>query len=67
MFVSRPASYQRFTEDPDHPSLHFKKLKGPHNFWSVRLGGGYRAVCLRDCDSVVWFWIGTRQSFGKEF
>ena len=59
-------AYSRFMEDPDHSSLHFKKLKGPRNFWSIRFGGGYRAVCERDGDSVVWVWVGTRQSFGKE-
>lgn len=59
-------AYLRFMEDPEHPSLQFKKLKGPRNFWSVRFGGGYRAVCERDGENVVWLWIGTRQAFGKE-
>jgi hypothetical protein len=54
-------------ENPDHPSLRFKKLNGPGNFWSVRIGGEYRAVCRRDGEDVIWLWIGTRQSFGKEF
>ena len=52
---------------PAHPSLRFKKLKGLHNYWSVRFGDGYRAVCEREGDMVVWLWIGTHQSFDKTF
>ncbi len=60
-------AYRLFISNPDHPSLRFKKLNGPRNFWSVRFGGGYRAVCERDGESVVWIWVGTRQDFGKMF
>jgi hypothetical protein len=60
-------AYRLFLSNPDHPSLRFKKLSGPRNFWSVRFGGGYRAVCERDGENVVWLWVGTRQEFGKKF
>ena len=60
-------AYRLFINDPDHPSLRFKKLNGPGSYWSVRFGGGYRAVCQRDGENVVWLWVGTRQDFGKMF
>ncbi len=60
-------AYQLFLRDPDHPSLRFKKLQGARNIWSVRFGGDHRAVCERFGDRVEWLWIGTRQSFGKDF
>ena len=60
-------AYTLFTANPDHTSLQFKKLQGSGELWSVRLGGEYRAVCRRDGATVTWFWIGTRQSFGKDF
>ena len=60
-------AYDLFMANPDHPSLRFKKLQGPGNFWSVRFGGEYRAVCEREGDRVVWHWMGTRQAFGKLF
>lgn len=60
-------AYRLFISDPNHPSLRFKKLNGPGDFWSVRFGGGYRAVCRRDGEKVVWLWVGTRQDFGKMF
>jgi hypothetical protein len=60
-------AFSLFRENPDHPSLRFKKLNGPWRFWSVRFGAGYRAVCQRDGDIVVWLWIGTHQDFDKSF
>jgi hypothetical protein len=60
-------AYRLFMSNPDHPSLRFKKLNGPGDFWSVRFGGGYRAVCQRDGENVVWLWVGTRQDFGRMF
>lgn len=65
--VQSRQAYRLFMSDPNHPSLRFKKLNGPANYWSVRFGGGYRAVCQRDGDNVVWLWVGTRQDFGKMF
>ena len=59
-------AYLLFNDNPDHPSLRFKKLQGTGDFWSVRLAGEYRAICRRDGATVTWVWIGTRQSFGKE-
>lgn len=56
-----------FVENPDHPSLRFKKLHGVHPYWSVRFGSGYRAVCRRDGDKADWIWIGTHQDFDKAF
>jgi len=60
-------AFRAFLDNPNHPSLRFKKLKGLHNYWSVRFGDGYRAVCQRESDSVVWLWIGTHQAFDKTF
>lgn len=60
-------AYRLFMSNPDHPSLRFKKLNGPGDFWSVRFGGGYRAVCQREGENVVWLWVGTRQDFGRMF
>ena len=60
-------AYRLFISNPDHPSLRFKKLNGRDNFWSVRFGGGYRAVGERQGENVVWLWVGTRQDFAKSF
>jgi hypothetical protein len=34
-------NYELLKSDPSHPSLHFKKVG---QYWSVRVGKGYRAL-----------------------
>ncbi|MGI8820092.1 MAG: hypothetical protein ACR2ID_04380 [Chthoniobacterales bacterium] len=51
-------AFLAFIANPDHPSLRFGKLKGDHDYWSVRFGDGYRAVGQRTGDTVLWLWSG---------
>ena len=37
-------NYLFWQQDLQHPSLHFKKLQGSGNRFSVRVGIGYRAI-----------------------
>ena len=56
-------AYRLWRCDHSHPSLHFKKLQGAHDLFSVRLGDHHRAVGLLRNDLVIWVWIGTHQEF----
>lgn len=49
-------NYQLLKADPNHPSLHFRKV-GP--YWSARVGLHYRALAVEADDGFIWFWIGT--------
>ncbi len=60
-------AYQRFVEDPDHPSLRFKKLGGYDHVWTVRVNEQYRAVGERRGDTIWWAWIGTHNDFDRLF
>ncbi|MHB1157540.1 MAG: ParE family toxin-like protein [Phycisphaerales bacterium] len=60
-------AYGLFADNPDHPSLRFKKLGGYANIWSVRINEQYRAVGERNGDTVVWVWIGSHNDFDKLF
>lgn len=60
-------AYQLFAENPDHPSLGFKKLQSNNNIWSVRINEQYRAVGVRSGDEIEWIWIGTHNDFDKLF
>jgi hypothetical protein len=46
--------------NPQHPSLRFKKLGERHGqeIWSARVTEKYRALALRLPGEYVWFWIG---------
>ena len=60
-------AYQLFAENPDHPSLRFKKLQGGGDIWSVRINEQYRAVGVRSGDAIQWIWIGTHNEFDNLF
>ena len=56
-----------FSENPFHPSLHFKCINAEENIWSVRVTLGCRAIGVMDKDTVTWFWIGDHNSYEKYF
>ena len=56
-------SYRLWRRDHSHPSLHFKKLQGTYDLFSVRVGDHHRAVGLLKDGLVIWVWIGTHQDF----
>ena len=60
-------AHLRFLRDPDHPSLHFKKLKRRDDAWSVRINDGFRAVGQRVGDTIEWAWIGSHNDFDNLF
>ncbi len=59
------ASYLLFRDNPSHPSLHFKSVKGLEGVYSVRISLGYRALGRRDGSTIVWFWIGSHDEYDK--
>lgn len=48
--------------NPRHHTLHFKRV-GP--YWSVRAGGGFRALAAEDANGLVWFWIGPHDEYER--
>jgi len=60
-------NYGLFMQDPRHPSLHFKLLKGYDDVWSVRVGQKHRAVGVKYGGVIQWFWIGSHNDFDKLF
>jgi hypothetical protein len=53
-------NYALLKENPQHPSLHFKKVG---QFWSVRIGLRYRALAVEDNGDLVWFWSGSHADY----
>jgi len=48
---------------PHHPSLEFKRVGKRSPIYSVRIGIGWRALGLKQRDSVLWFWIGSHAEY----
>jgi plasmid maintenance system killer protein len=59
--------YALFAQNPDHPSLRFKKLGGYAHVWSVRINEQYRVVGERHGDTIIWVWVGTHNEFDSLF
>jgi len=58
------AAYLLFSENPWHPSLHYKKVHPTRPIMSVRVGGDYRAVGIqREAGAILWFWIGPHEQY----
>ena len=57
--------YKLFSQNPDHPSLHLKKVHPNRPIYSVRVSMDYRAVGELDGDEMVWFWIGSHGEYDK--
>ena len=58
-------NYLLMLVNPNHPSLHLKKMQGYENRWSVRVGLNYRAVGYKDGNEISWYWIGTHEQFNN--
>ena len=56
-------SYKLWKQDPFHSSLHFKQIHATEPLWSVRIGLGWRALGLRENDTIHWFWIGSHADY----
>lgn len=56
-------SFELWRENPFHPSLHFKCVNKEENVWSLRISRRYRALCIYENDTVIWFWIGNHNDY----
>jgi hypothetical protein len=54
--------YQLLRDNPQHPSLHFKKTGA---FWSVRVGLHFRALAIENGAEFVWVWIGSHSDYDR--
>ena len=58
-------AYRQFQDNPNHPSLRFKKVHPTLPIYSARINKSYRAVGQLHDGSVVWFWVGSHTEYGQ--
>ncbi len=58
-------TYQRFRDNPGHPSLQFNQVGGREPVYSVRVTLDYRAVGLLEGGEVTWIWIGRHDAYDR--
>jgi hypothetical protein len=58
-------NYQLWRSDPHNPSLHFHRLQGSPDRFSIRVGDRYRALGTLRADNMTWIWIGTHTEYDR--
>ena len=56
-------AYLLWQKNPQHPSLQFKQIHTSRPIFSVRVGIGWRAVGIKEDDTMIWFWIGSHAEY----
>ena len=60
------AAYAKWSANPRHPSLHFKLVPSAGGeVWSVRIGIHWRALGVREGETMIWFWIGSHADYDR--
>ena len=58
-------NYDLWLRNPNHPSLHFRRLQGSKDRFTVRVGEHHRAVGRLDAGIMTWVWIGTHAEYDQ--
>jgi mRNA-degrading endonuclease RelE of RelBE toxin-antitoxin system len=58
-------AYKLWKKNPSHPSLAFKLIHSTNPVYSVRIGLSYRAIGVKQKNTIVWFWIGSHADYDK--
>jgi len=58
-------NYHLWRQNPRHPSLRFRRLKGSEDRFSIRIGDHYRALGRQTSEKMIWVWIGTHSDYDR--
>ena len=56
-------TYRLWKKNPQHSSLQFKTIHPTKPIYSVRIGIHWRAIGIREKETIIWFWIGSREEY----
>lgn len=62
---SAKKAYILWKQNPRHPSLKFKLIHRSQPIYSVRIGLSWRAVAVKQGETMIWFWIGSHADYNK--
>jgi hypothetical protein len=58
-------NYKLWKANPHHPGTDFKRVGKKSPIYSVRIGIGWRALGLKQANTVLWFWIGSHADYDQ--
>jgi hypothetical protein len=59
------AAYQLWSDNPDHPSLRFKKVHASQPIYSARVDLDWRVLGVMEGDTMIWFWVGPHSEYER--
>lgn len=71
LFAKLPQNVQKqarkanrlFEVNPYYPSLRFKCINKEKSWYSIRVNESYRAVGMKESDTIIWFFIGKHSDY----
>ncbi|MFP4548822.1 MAG: hypothetical protein ACLFQM_11880 [Fidelibacterota bacterium] len=58
-------TYSTFQNNPDYPGLNFKKVHNKLPIFSVRISRDYRALGIKQENTIIWYWIGSHNDYER--
>lgn len=58
-------NYRLWQQNPHHPSLHFRRLQGSDDRFTIRVGDHYRALGKMVGEEMIWVWIGSHADYDR--
>ena len=58
-------AYRLWKKDTFHASLQFKQVHSTHPIFSVRINISYRALGVKEGNTLIWFWVGSHAEYDK--
>lgn len=58
-------AYKIWNNNPFYPSLYFRQIHQIEPIFSVRITLGFRALGLKEKDTITWFWIGSHAEYNR--
>jgi hypothetical protein len=58
-------NYKIWMKDNYHPSVKFKQVHQIKPIFSARVGLAYRAIGVKQDETIIWFWIGSHSDYNN--
>jgi hypothetical protein len=58
-------AYRTWKKDLHHPAVQFKRIHKAEPIYSVRITLSYRALGVKEKNTIIWFWIGSHAEYDK--
>jgi hypothetical protein len=58
-------AYKTWKTNPQHPGIDFKRVGKRSPIYSVRVGIGWRALGVRQDETMLRFWIGPHSEYDR--